>query len=194
MIYLGGDHLGLPHPLIKKENIILYVGSREKYKNFKCLINAYSNSNFLKENFKIICFGGSFFTKKELDYFYTKKLDIKNIISINGNDSLLKNYYLKSKVHVITSFNEGFGITAVESMNMNCPVISSNKGSMPEIIGDNTKLFDPNDFEDLQTKLEKLLISDELINNNIEFGKNQSKKFTWEKCAEETLGLYRSIV
>ena len=193
VIYLGGNHLGQVPDIPDKENNILYVGSREKYKNFKCLINAYSNSTFLKKNFKIICFGGGSFTKKELDFFYSKKINIKNITAISGNDMLLKSFYLKSKVHVITSYNEGFGITAVEAMNLNCPVISSNKGSMPEIITDDNDLFDPDRFEDLKNKLEKLLISDELITQKIKNGKIHSKKFTWEKCAEKTLDLYNSL-
>ena len=62
---------------IRRENYILYVGDRSRYKNFKNLIYAFSNSEFLKENFKLVCFGGGKFKESEIKLF--ESLNIKKI-------------------------------------------------------------------------------------------------------------------
>ena len=62
----------------KKKNIILFVGSRERYKNFYNFINAYGKSKYLTNNYKVICFGEVAFKDKELNLF--KKLNRKKFI------------------------------------------------------------------------------------------------------------------
>ena len=72
---------------IKTERkFILYVGERNKYKNFKNLLKAYSNSKLLYENFSLICFGGGSFNQDEKNEF--KSLKLNQIIFIKYQEMM----------------------------------------------------------------------------------------------------------
>ena len=80
-------YLGVNQKIIKnnKKNFILFVGNRKGYKNFNNLIKAYSKSNYLKNNFKLIAFGLNNFNEYEKNLI--KKYNLTgNIIYKNGND------------------------------------------------------------------------------------------------------------
>ena len=79
MIYLGGPEFK-KKILNKKYKYILYVGDRSRYKNFKNFIKAFSESKFLIQNYKIICYGGGKFSDSEIRSF--KDLNIKKILNM----------------------------------------------------------------------------------------------------------------
>ena len=117
---------------IKTERkFILYVGERNKYKNFKNLLKAYSNSKLLYENFSLICFGGSF-SQDEKNEFKSLKLNQNNIYQISGNDEMLYSYYASAECLVISLY-EGFGLPLLEAMSLNCPVLCSRTSSLVEM-------------------------------------------------------------
>ena len=108
--------------LIKTERkFILYVGERNKYKNFKNLFKVYSNSKLLYENFSLICFGGGSFNQDEKNEFKSLKLNQNNIYQISGNDEMLYSYYASAECLDSLSY-EGFGLPLLEAMSLNCPV------------------------------------------------------------------------
>lgn len=89
------------------------------------------------------------------------------------------------------SLFEGFGIPLVEAMRAQIPIISSNCGSIPEVVGNASLLFDPLRPEDIAAKLAAVL-QPGIRNDLIAKGNAQAKKFSWEKCARETLAVFRS--
>ena len=86
---------------------------------------------------------------------------------------------------------EGFGIPILEAMTLGCPVISSNGGALKEIGGDGIEYFNPLDIDDISYKLDKILSSNEILNNQIKYGINRTQHFSWEKCAKETIQVYK---
>ena len=196
VIYLGGDHILFNQNEIDihttNSPYILYVGSRDKYKSFETLIEAYSNSNILQKDFKIICFGGGSFSKKEKDLFKKYKIS-KNIISIQGDDNILFNLYKKSKCLVSTSLYEGFGLPIVEAMYSKCPVVLSDCNTHKEIAKENVIYFKKQNSESLRDVLEKDLYNDEKLEKLKEIAHLYVKFFNWENCAEETLNVYKSL-
>ena len=173
---------------------ILYVGTRNKYKNYINFLKAYSNSKKLKKDFKIIFFGGGNFLSKEKKLFINLGLDINNILYFEGDDNKLKAYYENASTLVYPSLYEGFGIVPLEAMNYNCPVVSSNLSCLPEVQGEASLKFDPYSIEDIKSKLESVLYSENLRNKLIESGQNQIKNFSWEKCADETQLVYNQFI
>lgn len=91
------------------------------------------------------------------------------------------------------SLFEGFGIPLVEAMRSHIPITSSNCGSIPEVAGDASLLFDPNMPEDIAVKLAAIL-QPEIRADLIAKGNVQAKRFSWDKCARETLAVFRSVV
>lgn len=91
------------------------------------------------------------------------------------------------------SLFEGFGIPLVEAMRSHIPITSSICGSIPEVAGDASLLFDPNMPEDIAVKLAAIL-QPEIRADLIAKGNVQAKRFSWDKCARETLAVFRSVV
>ena len=102
--------------------------------------------------------------------------------------------YNLATVYCQPSFYEGFGMTVVEAMACGCPVISSNQGSLPEIGGQAVLYFDPHQDGSLVQALETILEDGDLALELSKRGLLQAKKFSWSKCARETLMVYREIL
>ena len=183
----------------KKDKIIndpylLFVGSRKRYKNFFTFLKAFSISNSLKSDFKIVCFGGGIFEKKELEIINELGLDVNNIIQIEGDDKVLSNLYKNAESFIFPSLYEGFGLPIIEAMSYGCPVILSSIDVFKEIVEDSASFFDPYSAESIKEKIENLVYSNENKQKFITRGYNQIKKFTWENCANNTLNVYKKII
>lgn len=177
----------------KLDNKLLFIGSRLGYKNFENLIKAYSSSDFIKKNFQIIAYGGERFNSFDKKILNENNLTLKNVEYID--DRKFSPEYLFSNVaaFIFPSIYEGFGIPVLEAMKCGCPVISSNGGSLKEVGGKNLEYFDPHSIEDIKNKIEKMLISQSLQKKTIENGYVRANEFSWQKCAEKTLEVYKKV-
>ena len=173
---------------------ILYVGSRQRYKNFNNTIKAYARSSRLKSNFDFVCFGGGNFLKTEEDLFKNLSLDRSRIHYFEGNQLDLNYFYHKARIFIFPSLYEGFGIPLLEAMNMECPVICSDSSCFPEIVDDAAIFFDPTDIESIKFQMEKSIYDDRLLLNLKKKGNNNLNNYSWKKCAEETEKLYKKII
>lgn len=172
----------------------LYVGSRKRYKNFSLLIEAFSKNKKISQNYEIICFGGGKLIKDEYDLLKKFDLEFNQIKQLDGDDELLVKLYKNAEAYICTSKYEGFGLPILEAMRYSCPVISSNTSSLPEVCGNAALTFRPSSSDELINCIEKI-ISDTVLKKEIILkGIEQSQKFSWEKCADETLKIYNNLV
>jgi glycosyltransferase involved in cell wall biosynthesis len=194
VIHLGNSLDVLPkgEPLVKQP-YFLYVAKRQGYKNFNMLLSVFAD---LKKNFtefKLVCCGGGDFTTEESGLI--NSYNIKNdLLYFNAGDEILANLYKNATAFVYPSLYEGFGVSLLEAMNMECPIIASNQSSIPEILGDAGLYIDPKSTEDLKDKMEKLIYDKKLREDLIKKGLIQKEKFSWDKCAKETLDYYEEIL
>jgi len=196
VVYLGFDRL---NPVIstvdfKNKPYLLYVGQRRGYKNFEGFLRAYASSAWLRNNFDVVCFGGGIFSREETKLFEEFRLSGDQLIQVNGSDSKLANFYRDAALFVYPSLYEGFGIPPLEAMSLDCPVACSNSSSIPEVVGDAGEYFDPNDTESMRTAMERVLNSTSRRAELIERGRLRCTHFSWARCAEETLAVYRSLM
>ena len=112
---------------------------------------------------------------------------------MTGDDNLLKDLYLNSTALIYPSLYEGFGLPIIEAMSLGCPVACSNTSSMTEVGGDAVNYFNPNDIDNMTSSIEEVVFSTEKRNILIEKGFLQNKKFSWNRCAIETLKAYNSV-
>tara|TARA_X000000368_G_scaffold292307_1_gene232411 strand:- start:5659 stop:6756 length:1098 start_codon:yes stop_codon:yes gene_type:complete len=171
---------------------LLYVGNRSGYKNFNLLINAFGLSNQIKKKVNLIAFGGKPFDYDELESFNSAGLKKSQVIHITGDDNTLKNLYQNAEAFIFPSLYEGFGMPPLEAMSNNCPVISSNTSSMPEVIGDAGEYFNPKSVEGLINAIKNVLFSnrsEELVS----LGQKRVEMFSWKKCAKETMSVYERL-
>ncbi len=99
-----------------------------------------------------------------------------------------------ASVLVIPSLEEGFGIPALEAMTIGLPVVASNRGALPEVIGDAGILVNPEDVRGLAEALERVLTDGQLRQSLSARGVEQAGRFNWESSAEALYQGYRAAV
>ena len=176
-----------------KKPYFLYVGKRDGVKNFDRLLLAFARSTVLYPDFDLLCVGGDNFSSEELHTINNLGLN-DNVKHLNADDSLLASLYAGATVFVYPSLYEGFGIPLLEAMRCGCPVACSNTSCMPEVAGDAAILFDPLDYEDIRKALETIVQSQDMAYTLRKNGYEQEKKFSWDKCVEQTVMLYRRFI
>lgn len=173
---------------------ILYVGSRGGYKNFEGLLRAYGRSPLLKNGFPIVCFGGGGFSARELSLVESLHILPNNIMNVSGTDDILAGLYASATVFVCPSLYEGFGIPPLEAMSFGCPVVCANVSSLPEVVGDAAELFDPTDEAEMRAAIERVVFTPERAQLLVDRGYERIKQFSWEKCARDTLNIYKKLL
>jgi glycosyltransferase involved in cell wall biosynthesis len=194
-IHLGCDSYVRPtvRPMQIGRPYLLYVGLRGGYKNFDRFVQAVAFSKQLRESFDIVAFGGGAFSDAELAALRDLKFTPNQVVQVEGDDSTLANYYAHASALVYPSFYEGFGLPPLEAMAYRCPVVSSQATVMPEIIGSAAEFFDPIDLADMAVAIERVVFSPVRTQDLIEKGLEQVKYFTWDKCAQQHLDVYRAL-
>lgn len=105
-------------------------------------------------------------------------------------DSELPDLHRAADVFVYPSLYEGFGMPPIEAMASGCPVISSTRGALGEVIGDAAATADPEDVPMLKWQLARLATDEGLRAHLRSAGLAQARKFNWDKSAEATLETY----
>lgn len=171
---------------------ILYVGSRNGYKNFGTLLKAFASEKFFND-LDLRCFGGGPLTRDELAQARSLGMPGKSLIQSSGSDLDLAKLYRNASAFVYPSSYEGFGMPPLEAMTMGCPVVASSQAPMPEIIGKAGLFFTCMDHKELGSQLKRVLEPSEAERLK-SLAKAQVAKFSWQKCAEETVNVYESLL
>lgn len=102
--------------------------------------------------------------------------------------------YSSAKVLLYPSFYEGFGLPIIEAMACGTPVITSNVSSMPEAGGEAAEYVNPESVIDIENKLRFVWNDEKKRETMVKKGFIQAKKFSWQKCAMETVEVYRKLL
>jgi glycosyltransferase involved in cell wall biosynthesis len=172
---------------------LLYVGSRANYKNFQGLLDVYAASARIRTNFFLLCFGGGNFADAERAAISQAGVEGR-VKYVGGSDAVLAAAYAHASLFVCPSVYEGFGIPVLEAMSLDCPVACSNSSSLPEVVGDAAKLFDPLDRDSIRSALESVLDLPSEANALVERGRIRRQLFSWRSCAENTIAIYRRVL
>ncbi len=174
-----------------KKPYILSVGTVEPRKNLEILLKSFRALRAGGIDFSWVIVG-------EKGWYYEdflKQLEGDDF----GKDIIVTGYvpegdlaalYTGALTMVYPSMYEGFGLPPLEAMQCGCPVICSRNSSLPEVVGDAAITFNPTDFEALKTALRTLLENENIRDEMSGAGIIQAKKFSWEKCAKETLDFF----
>lgn len=103
------------------------------------------------------------------------------------DDTLLSALYRRCAVFIFPSRYEGFGLPIIEAMAHGAPVISSNAGSLPEVVFDREALFDPDDLGAAARLLARVLVDSSFREKLARLGPGHAARFSWERCADLAL-------
>lgn len=173
---------------------LLYVGARGGYKNFSALLEAYAANAGLHGNYDLVAFGGGGFTATEHALIARLGLRATQVMQRSGGDDALADHYQRAALFIYPSLYEGFGIPPLEAMSFDCPVVTHNASSIPEVVGDAAELTDCSDPGKLCTAVERVLTDGSRRSELIALGRQRLKHFSWERCATETLAVYRGVL
>ncbi len=95
---------------------------------------------------------------------------------------------------VFPSLYEGFGLPVLEAMALGTPVIASRTSSMPEIAGTAALFVDPKNPKDIARAMRDVLTKPAVAQRLRDVGPKQAQHFSWQRCAEETMAVYRKVV
>lgn len=182
-----GSHPKQPRPI--KEDYLLYVGAAYPHKNLYVLAKGYERLRETHPDLKLVVIG-------KQDYWQAKLKSENPGISFPGylSNEKLAAYYQHASLFVFPSLSEGFGLPPLEAMAYGAPVLTSNRTAIPEACGEAAEYFDPHSSKDLADKVETLLTDPARREEMIQLGKDQVKKFSWKKMAQQTLEVYREVL
>jgi glycosyltransferase involved in cell wall biosynthesis len=192
LLGIGGDRIHVAHLGVDADSFAAYTGAREdfvlypargwKHKNHARLVEAMGAVRRERPEMRLVLTGGGLDTLGPLPDW----VDVRGLVS--GEE--LRELYRSASVLAFPSLYEGFGLPPLEAMASGCPVAATDAGSVPEVCGDAAVLFDAEDPEAIAAGiLEALARSDELTRLGLE----HVRRFTWERCRDVHVDVYRSV-
>src|SRR5438270_10075493 len=120
------------------------------------------------------------------------KLNLHNLGFVDAKE--LAALFRHAHAFVMPSLYEGFGLPLVEAMSCGCPVITSDRGSLPEIAAAGAQCFDPFDIKGMANALCALLRNPEELQQKRSNALRRAADFSWDKAARETISVYDHVI
>ncbi len=175
------------------QRFLLYVGGLSPHKNLRRLLEAFARVQAPEVALVLVGDLGDVFLTHVPELRETvARLGLGRRVNFTGfvPDGDLAHLYSRAYALVQPSLAEGFGLPPVEAMACGTPVISSYAGSLPEIIGDAGRFFEPTDVSAIARALQAILNHpadrDELARQAVQ----RARQFTWSGCARALLDLF----
>lgn len=174
-----------------EQPFLLYIGNRDRYKNFAILAKAYSMWHRRKE-VALVLVGGKPLSESEQQLM--KELAIAKQVKLlrDIDDETLCCLYNGALAFIYPSLYEGFGISLLEAMACGCPIVASRIPSTVEVAGEYPIYFDPAEQDELLGALD-IALSNGRDSERVRAGLERVKSYSWGKTAAQTLEVYRSV-
>lgn len=178
------------------DKILLHTGTLQPRKNVPRIIEAYLQlPKDIRDEYPLVIVGRAGWNMDETLAAIKKLTDQQSGCWLNHvSNEELRTLFQSSTLYLIPSLHEGFGYTILEAFASRAAVITSNVAAMPETAGNAAHLVDPLSVSELQSAMLNLLTNETLRCQYIEKGVIRSKDFSLEKCARETLEVYKKII
>lgn len=175
------------------ERFCLFVSRIYPMKNLGGIISAYAKLRGCIPQKLVIAGKPSFKAERDLKLIAHYSLERDVILTGWIDRADFPALYSLADVFLLPSFYEGFGIPLIEAMACGCPVVTSTKGSCPEVVGDAGLLVDPYEPDSIAQAILRILEDPALAVELRARGPERAKRFTWEACAQKTLAMLESL-
>ncbi len=165
-----------------RDPVVLYPARTWPHKNHTRLVEAMALVRRDRPDLRLVLTGGG-----------TEELTgLPGWVEARGPVSTgeLRELYARAACLAFPSLYEGFGLPPLEAMASGCPVAAADSGSIPEVCGDAAALFDPYDVRAIAEGIEWALDQRERL---VEAGRARVREFTWQRCAEVHVEVYRAL-
>ncbi len=169
----------------KEQGHLLFVGTSIPRKNIPVLIDAYEQLLQKQPDAPPLVLAGPS-ASESIDWQSAlQRPKLRNRVRCTGylTKSELKRYYETACALLIPSLNEGFGIPALEAMTIGVPVVASDRGALPEVVGNAGLLVDPTDPSALAEAIDRVTRDQAFANVCVERGFQQASLYSWDASA-----------
>ena len=170
----------------------LFVGMRRGYKNFSFLLRAFSAACTRHRGLSLKVAGAPF-TEDELWEMHFLGLSDKVACVPYPDEAALNRLYRESLALLYPSIHEGFGIPPLEAMACQTLAVTANTTCLPEVVGNGGIMLDPfseSDWTECILQIANAKVDRAQLLKN---GTARVKRFSWKKCANEHLALYKRL-
>lgn len=184
---VGKSFVSEPDEKLKHYKYFLAVSSVKENKNFATILAAFDRVKDNECRLYIIgdCTSNAFKSMKLESYKMNQRIKFLGRVT----DEELVKYYSNAIAFIFPSLYEGFGIPAIEAQACGCPVIASDRSSLPEILGDSAILCDPFDIGNISKSMESLYKDETLRNMLVKKGYQNIKRFAWDSSAKKIVNI-----
>ncbi len=175
------------------DKYVLFVGNRGQYKDADILIKAFAQFAKQVPDVTLLFVGGGEFTARETKLMNTLRIT-RSVRQRSLPDAEMSSAYGNALFTVFPSRFEGFGLPALESMASGTATILANATSLPEVGGEAALYFQSGDVSDLAQHMVTLATDPVLRTNLAKAGVAQAEKFSWAKCAQQTVQVYQETL
>lgn len=188
---------GIAHKYGLRLPYVLYVGTIEPRKNVELMVRAFLKLRAKKpalKKYQLVLAGHRGWRSHNVFKAIEEGIQLGAVRYLNyvpheDKVALVKN----ATTFVFPSLFEGFGLPVLEAMAMGTPVITSKTSSLPEVTGSSALLVNPSSEKEFIDALSKMLGSPVLRRKLSEAGKSRATQFTWRKCAQATMKVYKEV-
>lgn len=172
---------------------VLFVGGIYPQKNFGALLEAFAA--VLPATSHHLVVAGDLRWKSAGDYRKIKQLKLNGRVRMLGwvSQEDLPAIYSLATCFVLPSLYESCSVALLEAVSCGCPIVASNTGGNPEVLGDAGILVDPANTPELTSALSRILFDANLRNRLSRKAADRAKHFGWQKAAAETLRVFEEI-
>jgi glycosyltransferase involved in cell wall biosynthesis len=181
-----------PEGYDRNTKFIFFNGNVFPHKNVDGLIEAFSRLKSTHPGLRLAIAGklNEHGEALKLKTSQSKNIDWLGFVP----DAQLKWLMSHALVYVYPSFSEGFGLPGLEAMAAGTPLASSNATCLPEVYGPAAEYFDPNSTEDMAAAIDRLLTDRGRKRELLKLEREQLKKYSWRRMAEQTLDVYLRVL
>lgn len=179
------------HHIPDDAHIMTYVGGMNAHKNILTLLKAMPQIVAARPDVHLVIVGstsgkGFWDNVPELMAFVAENPPLEQNVHFTGylSDESLVDLFSVTAALVFPSLWEGFGLPAVEALSCGVPVLSSNRGSLPEVVGEAGLFYDPLDLDDITQTILRFFNEDGLQAELTAKALPQAAKFSWARAAE----------
>ena len=191
---LSGDFNLVRQKYKLPKKFILYLGTLEPRKNLVGLIKAFEKVKEKIPQYKLVIAGAKGWLYEDILKTAQRSKCFADIYIPGFVEEVDKPaLYNLADLFVYPSFFEGFGFPPLEAMACGVPTIVSDSSSLPEAVGQAALMVNPWQIDDLAQAVEVVLKDKLLQEKMINMGLSQAQKFSWSKCAQQTLKVFENV-